>query len=128
MLMSRRFSWRSFFGSRLFFVGGVAVLLLLSVSLTRAQLKDRAIRQEIAKLEQEVAALEDQRNAFQELIALIDNPEFLEKTARKSLGYALPGEEVVVIGKREQQEQREQREQKKWANPRKWWVYFFGGS
>ena len=70
-------TWRKFFASRLFFIGGIAVLVLFSVSLTRAQLKDRAIRAEIAKLEQEVDALEEQRAAFEELISLVNNPEFL---------------------------------------------------
>lgn len=110
------------------------MLLLLSMNLTRAQLKDRAIRQEIAKLEQEVVALEEQRNAFQELMALIDNPEFLEKTARKSLGYALPGEEVVVIEKNEKCKMQNVKcvdgdevvGIDRMSNPRKWWAYFFG--
>ena len=106
-------------------------MVLFSVSLTRAQLKDRAIRAEIAKLEQEVNTLEEQRAAFEELISLVNNPEFLEKAARKNLGYTLPGEEVVVIEEnvkcKMQNAECEEGvvEVKEMSNLRKWWMYFF---
>ncbi len=122
--MERGFTWKRFFKSRLFFVVGIGVLILLSVNLTRAQLKDREIRAETEKLQSEVNALEAERLGYESLLSLLNTPAFLEKEARKSLGYAKPGEQVVVI-ERGQQGQQEQREQQM-SNPKKWWVYFFG--
>jgi len=118
-------SWKSFFQSKLFFVVGIILLGILSTNLTRTQLKDRAIRREIAKLQAEVDALEQERTGYETLIALLETPAFLEREARRSLGYAKPGEQVVVVEKNEQ-EQLQQQEQRELSNPKKWWVYFFG--
>ena len=126
------FSWKKFFESKMFFVVGIIVLGVLSVNLTRAQLKDRAIRAEIAKLQSEVDALERERADHQALIALLDTPDFMEKEARQTLGYAKPGEQVVVIEKnakcKMQNEKCEEEgsDTRELSNPRKWWVYFFG--
>lgn len=121
----RRITWRRFFESKLFFAVGIGFLILLSVNLTRSQLKDRAIRREISQLRDEMERLEKERVSHEAFIALLETPEFLEKEARSSLGYALPGEKVVVIEKNEREE-REEREVSGMSNPRKWWVYFFG--
>lgn len=122
--MRKGLTWKQFFNSPLFFIVGIALLLLLSVNLTRAQLRGRVIRSEILKLQDETTALERERQSYEALIAFLQSPDFLEKEARRTLGYAKPGEQVVVI-EREQQEQLQQQEQPI-SNPRKWWVYFFG--
>lgn len=122
----RPMSWKAFFQSKLFFVVGIVLLGLLSTNLTRTQLKDRGIRREIAKLQAEVDALEQERTGYETLIALLETPAFLEKEARRTLGYAKPGEQVVVVEKSER-EQQDQRDQRELSNPKKWWVYFFGG-
>ena len=118
-------TWKRFFKSKLFFVVGIAVLALFSTNLTRAQLKDRAIRLEIKKSQEEVDALERERGQYEELRTMLQTSEFLEKEARRTLGYAKPGEQVVVIeqGQRDRQDQVAQREI---SNPKKWWIYFFG--
>lgn len=121
----KKFTWKRFFKSHLFFVIGVVVVLLLSISLGRAQLQDRTIRNEIAKLHAEADALEQERNQYEELLALLETPEFLEKEARRALGYVRPGEQMVVIEKGETQEQ-EELDISEMSNPKKWWVYFFG--
>lgn len=135
--MGKRLTWKRFFASRLFFVVGVGVLLLFSVNLTRAQLKDRAIRAETEKLQAEVNALEAERQGYESLLALLDTPAFSEKEARKSLGYVKPGEQVVVIETNVKcnppvgganEECVEGGDAEKMTNPRKWWVYFFGAS
>lgn len=123
--MERHLTWKRFFKSRLFFVVGVVLLLLLSASLTRAQIRDRAIRQEIASLQAEVTALEKEQAERKALLSLLETPEFLEKEARRTLGYARPGEQVVVVEDRGLGTQEEEKE-KRMSNPRKWWIYFFG--
>ena len=131
--MGKRLTWKRFFQSRLFFVVGIGVLLLLSINLTRAQLKDRAISAETEKLQAEVNALEAERQGYDSLLSLLNTSAFLEKEARKSLGYAKPGEQVVVIEKNA--ECRMQNAEcegiggvKEVSNPEKWWIYFFGES
>ena len=143
------FSGKEFFESKLFFVVGIIVLGVLSVNLTRVQLKDRAIRSEIAKLQSEVDTLERERADHQALIALLGTPDFMEKEARQTLGFVKPGEQVVVIEKKngecpdasvgiptlrrdKMQNVRNgecgdgQDGMHDMSNPRKWWVYFFG--
>ena len=85
-----RLTWRRFFKSHLFFVGGVVALIFLSVSLTRAQLKDRAIRLEMDALQNQVEILEGEQSHLTDLITLFEKPEFLEKEARRILGYVKP--------------------------------------
>lgn len=129
----QRLTWKRFFESRLFFVVGIGVLLLFSVNLTRSQLKDRAIRAEMEKLQAEVSALEAERQGYESLLSLLNTPAFLEKEARKSLGYAKPGEQVVVIETNEKCKIQNEKCVEgdgvpEMSNPKKWWVYFFGDS
>ena len=104
----------------------------MSVSLTRAQLKDKTIRAEIAKLQQDAEILDAQRARLVDLVELLNEPEFLEQEARRSLGYVKPGEKVVVIERSEEcrikNEECKDESPKELSNPKKWWVYFFGGS
>ena len=130
--MARRLTWRTFFESKLFFVAGIGLLLLFSVNLTRAQMKDRSIRDDIAKLQKEADALQKEQEAYKTLLTLLQTPEFLEKEARQTLGYAKPGEQVIVIEKNEKCKMQNVKcdegggIEKVMSNPRKWWVYFFG--
>ena len=141
--MKKVFTWKKFFESRLFFVVGIAVLAVFSVSLTRAQLKDRAILQEIDDLQSETDTLIQERQNYETLLGFLQSPVFLEKEARSSLGYAKPGETVVVIEKNAECRTPHQNKfgagpvqndtcmeedfsLKKMSNPRKWWIYFFG--
>ena len=121
-----RITWRRFFESHLFFVGGVVALIFLSISMTRAQLKDRAIRAEMEALQNQVETLEGEQNHLTELITLFEKPEFLEKEARRILGYVKPGEKVVVIYEQGKQGEEGRQDEKEMSNPKKWWVYFFG--
>lgn len=128
----RRITWKRFFESKLFFVAGIGALILLSVNLTRAQLKDRAIRAEIRKFQEEVDLLEKEQGQYEDLRAMLESAEFLEKEARRSLGYAKPGEQVVVIEENVKCKVEngkcadENASQQELSNPKKWWLYFFG--
>ncbi|MDO8505666.1 MAG: septum formation initiator family protein [bacterium] len=125
-------TWKRFFKSKLFFVVGIVVLAFLSLNLIRAQLKDRAIREEIAKSQDEVDMLEKERSGYEELRTMLNTNEFLEKEARRSLGYAKPGEQVVVIEENQTCKMKNEKctqgdeGEKQISNPRKWWIYFFG--
>jgi len=118
-------TWKQFFESPLFFIAGVALLILLSSSLMRAQLKDRAIRAEIAGLQAQASSLEKEQEGLTQLMGLIQTSAFLEQEARRTLGYVKPGEEVVVIERQDKQNKQDMQD-KPLSNPRKWWVYFFG--
>ena len=124
-------TWKKFFKSRLFFVVGIFVLAMLSYELTRAQLKDREIRAETRKLQEEADSLTKERTSYEQLIALLQTPDFLEKEARRSLGYTKPGEQVVVIEENKECKMKNEKcadgeiESGEISNLRKWWVYFF---
>lgn len=127
----RKLTWKRFFQSRLFFVVGIGILLLFSINLIRARLKDRSIRAETEKLQAEVNALESEREGYESLLSLLNTSAFLEKEARKSLGYVKPGEQVVVIEtnvkcKMQNEKCVEDGGVQQVSNPKKWWVYFFG--
>ncbi|MBI2551802.1 septum formation initiator family protein [Candidatus Uhrbacteria bacterium] len=133
-MAGRRITWRRFFESRLFFAGGIVALIFLSVSFTRARIKDRSIRQEMEALQSQVDALQGEQNQLTDLITLFERPDFLEKEARRVLGYVKPGEEVVVIEGNVKCEIENGKCVDKnvgknaLSNPRKWWEYFFGDS
>ena len=124
--------WKRFFESKLFFIAGIGMLMLLSINLTRAQLKNLAIRREIASLQKEADTLVQERTSLETLIALLQTPEFMEKETRRLLGYTRPGEEVVVIEEKNAEcrmqnaECPQESNEKEMSNPKKWWVYFFG--
>ncbi|MBI4135390.1 septum formation initiator family protein [Candidatus Uhrbacteria bacterium] len=123
-----KLTWKRFFASPLFFVVGIGLLIMLSISLTRAQFSDRQIRSEIAQLEFQVQELEGERAGYEEFLSLLKTPQFLEKEARRSLGYVLPGEKIVVIEQQDKRDTRDKQDEQELSNPRKWWIYFFGGS
>ena len=132
--MSRNFTWKKFYASKLFFIAGIGLLLLFSVNLSRAQFRDREIRSEIKKLQTEADDLQKQKEAHEALLSFLQTPEFLEKEARRTLGYAKPGEQVVVIEKNVKCKMKNEKcdagddIEKSMSNPRKWWIYFFGSS
>ncbi len=127
-----KLTWRRFFESPLFFVAAIVVLIILSVNLTRAQFSDRQIRAGIAQLEAQVQELEGERTHYEEILSLLETPQFLEKEARRSLGYVLPGENVVVIENNAECRvelgkcDKENVVERELSNPMKWWIYFFG--
>lgn len=124
----KRWTWKNFFASRLFFIGGVFLLTVLSYELIQAQLKDREFRMETEKLQEEVNSLERERASYEQLLALIKTTEFMEKEARRSLGYIKPGEQVVIIESQDKPDALDKQSAQAMSNPRKWWVYFFGSS
>ena len=99
--------------------------------------------QEIDDLQSETDTLIQERQNYETLLGFLQSPVFLEKEARSSLGYAKPGETVVVIEKNAECRTPHQNKfgagpvqndtcmeedfsLKKMSNPRKWWIYFFG--
>ncbi|KKU12709.1 MAG: hypothetical protein UX17_C0040G0002 [Parcubacteria group bacterium GW2011_GWC2_45_7] len=126
--MRKQFSWKKFYHSHWFFVVGLILLILLSVNLTRAQWSDRAIRREIANLQSEVDDLTKERESYEALINTLETPEFLESEARRVLGFARPGENLVVVESKNGVggNGEDAMGNNNLSNSYKWWIYFFG--
>lgn len=74
-------------------------------------------REELAKLEQR------QRNLKKKLEEA-QSPEFIEKTARESLGMIKEGEAIVLLPRTQNPELNDQKEETM-PNWKKWWKLFF---
>ncbi|MDP3244532.1 MAG: septum formation initiator family protein [bacterium] len=119
------FQFRKFIGSKGFILLGIVFLILLAANLTRTMSRDAKVKAEIRKMEQEVARLEIEQKRLADLRDFFQSDFFVEQESRKSLGYALPGEKVVVLEKSAVQT-KTVAENQPLTNPQKWWQYFFG--
>jgi len=119
----RKFNFRDFLDSNAFIALGVLFLILLSVSLGRSLFKDYKIKKDIQRLETEVTRLEGEQKQLVSLRDFFKTDFYIEQESRKSLGYAKPGEKVVIIEK-ELGQDTDDKQASELGNPRKWLKYF----
>lgn len=111
------------------------VLGFLVFSFGREFVRDYSVRQEIAGLEAEKAALENENSEIIALMNSIQTETYIEREARIKLGLAKPGEKVVILPDSREDNQTKTNidyaaeipaeDLSAVANPRKWWYYFF---
>ncbi len=98
MTMGKKEFWlKRLFRSNMFFVLVLLLLSLFSVSLFREIMRKLEIKNEVKKLETEVAELENRNTELQTMIQYFQTDEFIEKEGRAKLGYKRPGETVVAV-------------------------------
>ena len=120
-------SIRRFFASRSFLVVGLILASALAFGFARAYYKDHKVKQEIARLNEEVKSLEAKKFESIDLLKYVSNQAFVEEKARTELNYKKPGEHVVfVTGLESTQAVHGQRDTEDipMSNPKKWWHYF----
>lgn len=122
--------WSGLLHSRMALIVGIFVLLLASLGVLRELVRRSEIRQEIAGLESQISDLESRRTTLTNLIDYFSSPLFQEEEARKKLGLAKTGEEVVIVPLDETNNPSQGPEtvsdtEQFDSNPRKWWRYFF---
>lgn len=119
----QRLSSRIFGSSALNTAGLVLILLILIVSFSRALWRDRDLRREQRELEVSLVQEQTEQERMRALVAYLKSPDYIEAEARKTYGFAKPGEQVVVfqessaIGKNTVKPGP--------TNARKWYTYFF---
>lgn len=141
---ARKPFWKRLIEFRLLFVVNAVILVMLGLSFGREWMRNREIRQEIARLEAQAAALGTRNLEIADLNTAFRTESFIEREARLKLGMKKPGESVVVIQNGSQtvaaasvggEEARTANDPRtllameadvpELANPSKWWHYFF---
>lgn len=137
--MHRFFQWRW-----LFFVN-VCILVLLFASVGREWIRSRTIEMEISRLQEQADGLMTQNVEMAQLQTAMQSEAFIEREARLKLGLKKPGETVIVLQDDQSMTQEtemtdtdpadpldyvidpdEQHDSaSRFANPTKWWFYFF---
>lgn len=122
---------RIIFDPKTFALGLLAVLVLISIPISKNISKRYVIDQEIIDLEKEIIELESGNKNLKKIINYLESDQFVEEQARLSLGLKRPEEEVVVINSVGQvagisdRSSEEDDEISNDSNPVLWWKYFF---
>lgn len=120
--------------SGIFFLAGLAVLVLIGISLGKEVYRKRQIQKEIEGLQTQIGQLGQQNGDMQNLISYLSSTDFQEKEAREKLNLQKSDEKMIVLRK-EVVEPDSQPQNKASApqtlpednspNWQKWWKYFF---
>ena len=121
-------TFKKFFFSRGFLLGGLAVLLLLSIIFTRAYIKNREYVREYREEQEKLNRILNENGDLRLLLKRVQSPAYAEKIGRTNFNLIKPGEnQAVLVGKAESSGQAENDvvESIKISNPKQWWNYFF---
>ncbi len=126
--------WKAFFLSRWFLLGIFVLTILIVFTYARAYYRDYQVKQEIARLKEEVRRLESKRLETVELLKFVQSKEFVEQKAHTELNLVKPGENLTVIDEafsvptgNTRQDDSQVLKLSNISNPMKWWLYFMGG-
>ncbi len=124
MRQKQHFDFKKFFYSKSFIALGLLAAILLTTNLVGTVSHDYKVRSEIKRLEDEKARLEAEQKRLSDLHNLFQSPFFVEEESRKSLGYAKPGEKMIIVEPGSIKVSGDG-EEENLSNPQKWWKYFF---
>ncbi len=119
----QRLSTRIFASKALNTAGLVLILLLLIISFARVLWRDRDLRHEQHQLEADLVTEQTEQERMRKMVEYLKSPDYIESEARKTYGFAKPGEQVVVfqggaaVGKNMVNTGP--------TNAQKWYAYFF---
>lgn len=111
-----------------------ALLLTFSVAIVRELINGHEVRQQVQRLQHQVATEQQRQAQLQDLIDYLGSPTFQEQEARLKLGLKKTGEQVIVVpttntpveGGSSDQTQSGTASDRQLSNPERWWKYFFG--
>ncbi|MCX6766481.1 MAG: septum formation initiator family protein [Candidatus Moranbacteria bacterium] len=120
--------------SGMFFLAGLAVLVLIGISLGKEVYRKRQIQKEIEGLQSQISQMGQQNGDMQNLISYLASTDFQEKQAREKLNLQKSDEKMIVL--RKDVVEPSSQPQNVAANPQappednspnwqKWWKYFF---
>ena len=123
--------------SKIIFFLAISFVIYLSFSLSQKLTIKKESSERVAEIRGEIQELAEKEAKLLKLQDYYNSEDFLQKEARRILGYQKPGEEVYVLipqkGTIEQIEEKkefvilekEEVSSKNLSNPQKWWKYFF---
>jgi cell division protein FtsB len=120
--------------SGMFFLAGLAVLVLIGISLGKEVYRKRQIQKEIEGLQSQISQMGQQNGDMENLISYLSSTDFQEKQAREKLNLQKSDEKMIVL--RKDVVQPDSQPQNTAVNPQappednspnwqKWWKYFF---
>ena len=118
----------------MFFLAGLAVLVLIGISLGKEVYRKRQIQKEIEGLQSQISQMGQQNGDMENLISYLSSTDFQEKQAREKLNLQKSDEKMIVL--RKDVVQPDSQPQNTAVNPQappednspnwqKWWKYFF---
>lgn len=123
---------RLIFNAKVFTLMLLALLVAISIPISKNISKKYVIDQEIIDMESEIMELEASNKNLKKIIDYLESDQFVEEQARLSLGLKKPGEEVVVVdsighvaGASDQVDSLGGDEEDDDTNLSLWWKYFF---
>jgi cell division protein FtsB len=120
--------------SGIFFLAGLAVLILVGVSLGKEAYRKRQIQKEIDGLQTQISQMDQENSNMENLIGYLSSTDFQEKEAREKLNLQKDDEKMIVLRKDPLQEASNQPEktentaatpEDRTPNWQKWWRSFF---
>ncbi len=73
-----------------------AVLIIMGIQLVSNYLQIRELESEITEKQEEIREAERRQRELELELERLEDPEYLEKLARRRLGLVRPGEELII--------------------------------
>lgn len=115
-----------------FFVAGIILATVISVSAVREAYRNKNIENEVQKLKKEANRIQSENSDLQKKIDYYSTPEFTERVSKDKMNMQKPDEGVIVVEQSTEQKNSNSEESEKVAvqaenksNYRKWWDIFF---
>ncbi|MBU0707155.1 septum formation initiator family protein [Patescibacteria group bacterium] len=126
---------RRLIASRVLLVLELGIIIVFSVALTKEIIRRWEVRQEINKLETEIAELEQSNTEIAGLISYFQSDYYKEKEARLKLGLQKEGESALTIpiiggtgAELNNLDEAQSSKNQGLGMPQKWWNYFFANN
>ncbi len=128
--MTQPSGFAKFFYSRWFLLAIVLIIILVGFSYARTYYREYQVKQEIARLQNEVQRLEAKKIETLKILEYVKSPAFVEDKARTELNMVKPGEKVMFLSTNTDefgvgQENGDDVKLDNTPNPVRWWRYFF---
>lgn len=127
-MTEKKSSWvRRFFYSRWFWLSGLVLLLLFLIGNARAYYQEFKVKQEIRSFEERLGSLKREKLESLDILRYVLSDGFVEEKARTELHMKKPGEHVVIVKGRDEENRGDETStstRQDMSNPLKWWYYF----
>lgn len=128
MVKKEKTFFRRFFGSRLFLVVALLVVIFVAFGYARAYYQNYRVRQEITSLQDQVRSLGHKKLESMEILKYVTSDQYVEEKARSELNLKKSGEKVVIFSNLAETTANitpvAPVEKDLLNNPIKWWYYF----
>lgn len=128
MQKEKKTFFRRFFGSRLFLVAALFIVIFVAFGYARAYYQNYRVRQEITALQEQVRSLEHKKLESMEILKYVTSDQYVEEKARSELNLKKSGEKVVIFSNLTEVTANTAPvvpvEKDLLNNPIKWWYYF----